>query len=99
MGRNILFITTEATPRRTRLRRRHDRALRCRGWCEGVLTPCGIHDDGSEGERYDLNGDALQWRNLRNDAQDRSINSDLIADLYDRLPPQRSPRLLVDAPA
>ena len=33
------------------------------------------------------------------DARHRSIKSDMIADLYDHLPPERSPKLLVDAPA
>jgi hypothetical protein len=66
---------------------------------DGVLVKCGIHYDGSEGELYNLNDDPLQWRNLWNDPGFRSIKSDLIADLYDHLPAERSPRLLVDAPA
>lgn len=66
---------------------------------DGVLKPCGVHYDGSEGELYNLNEDPLQWRNLWDDAGHRSIKSDLIADLYDHLPAERSPRLLVDAPA
>jgi arylsulfatase A-like enzyme len=66
---------------------------------EHLLTPCGIHYDGSEGELYNLNEDPLQWRNLWDDPGHRSLRSDLIADLYDHLPPARSPKLLVDAPA
>ena len=66
---------------------------------DGVLTPCGIHYDGSEGELHDLKEDPLQWRNLWDEPRYRSSRSDLIADLYDHLPEQRSPRLLVDAPA
>jgi len=64
-----------------------------------VLTPCGIHYDGSEGELYNLKEDPHQWRNLWDDPGHRSIRSDLIADLYDHLPAERDPRLPVDAPA
>jgi hypothetical protein len=47
-----------------------------------VLTPCGIHYDGSQGELYNLHADPLQWRNLWDDPGHRSIKSDLIADLF-----------------
>ena len=41
----------------------------------------------------------LQWENLWDDPKHRSLKSDLIADLYDNLPPERSPKLKVEAPA
>jgi len=55
--------------------------------------------DGTEGELYDLRNDPLQWRNLWNDPSARVLRSDLVADLYDHLPPPRSPALRVEAPA
>ncbi len=58
-----------------------------------------IRYDGTEGELYNLREDPLQWRNLWNDAGYAKMKSDLIADLYDNLPPTRSPQLTVDAPA
>jgi hypothetical protein len=54
---------------------------------------------GTEGELYDLRNDPLQWRNLWDDPSARSRRSDLVADLYDHLPPARSPALRVEAPA
>jgi len=58
-----------------------------------------IRYEGTEGELYNVNDDPLQWRNLWNDAGYRKIKSDLLADLYDNLPPARTPALTVDAPA
>ena len=58
-----------------------------------------IRYEGTEGELYNLNDDPLQRQNLWNDAGYRKIKSDLLADLYDNLPPARSPALTVDAPA
>ena len=55
--------------------------------------------NGSEGELYNLNEDPLQWRNLWNDPGYAQLRSDLIADLYDHLPPPRRPPLHVEAPA
>ena len=46
-----------------------------------------ISYDGTEGELYNLREDPLQWRNLWNDAGFAKLKSDLIADLYDNLPP------------
>jgi len=56
-----------------------------------------IRYDGTEGELYNLSEDPLQWRNLWNDAGYAKRKSDLIADLYDHLPPERNPKLPVDA--
>ncbi len=55
--------------------------------------------EGSEGELYDLAADPLQWRNLWSDPGYRRLRSDLVADLYDHLPPRRDPQLTVEAPA
>ncbi len=55
--------------------------------------------DGTEGELYDLNNDPRQWENLWDDPKYRTLKSDLIADLYDNLPPERDPKLKVEAPA
>ncbi len=54
---------------------------------------------GTEGELYDLREDPRQWRNLWDDPGYRSRRSDLVADLYDHLPRERSPKLTVEAPA
>jgi arylsulfatase A-like enzyme len=65
----------------------------------GVKQPLpDIRYDGSEGELYNLAEDPLQWRNLWNDAGYAKLKSDLIADLYDSLPPARDPRLAVESP-
>ena len=48
-----------------------------------------ISYDGTEGELYNLREDPMQWRNLWNDAGFAKLKSDLIADLYDNLPPAR----------
>jgi len=58
-----------------------------------------ISYDGTEGELYNLREDPMQWRNLWNDAGFTKLKSDLIADLYDNLPPPRDPQLPVEAPA
>jgi hypothetical protein len=63
------------------------------------MTPCGIHYDGSEGELYRLDEDPHQWRNLWDDAAFAAVRKDLVADLYDSLPPARETPLLVEAPA
>ncbi len=55
--------------------------------------------DGTEGELYNLTDDPLQWRNLWNDPGYEKIKSDLIADLYDNLPPARNPALAVESVA
>jgi arylsulfatase A-like enzyme len=58
-----------------------------------------IRYDGTEGELYDLKNDPYQWVNLWNDPKWKGVKSDLIADLYDNLPKERSPKLEVVAPA
>jgi hypothetical protein len=49
--------------------------------------------DGVEGELYDHANDPQQWRNLWDEPRYRSLKSDLIADLYDHLPPARPEKL------
>ncbi len=58
-----------------------------------------IRYDGSEGELYDLKNDPHQFENLWNDPKRQGVKKDLIADLYDNLAPERSPKLEVMAPA
>ncbi len=55
--------------------------------------------DGTEGELYDLEGDPLQWENRWDDPSCRALRDDLVADLYDSLPPRRDPELRVEAMA
>jgi arylsulfatase A-like enzyme len=69
-----------------------------RTWGERVLTPCGVHYEGGEGELYRVDEDPHQWHNRWDDPACRPIRSDLVADLYDSLPAERRD-LLVDAPA
>jgi len=68
-----------------------------------MLAPRGpiadIRYDGTEGELYNLREDPMQWRNLWNDPGSAKLKSDLRADLYDNLPPERKPKLPVEAPA
>jgi arylsulfatase A-like enzyme len=58
-----------------------------------------IRYDGTEGELYNLREDPMQWRNLWDDPAYAKLKSDLRADLYDNLPPERNPKLPVEAPA
>jgi hypothetical protein len=53
---------------------------------------------GDEGELYDHSRDPLQWRNLWNDDAYATIKQELIADLYDHMPPERTPKLNAEAP-
>ena len=53
----------------------------------------GTQHDGSEGELYDTKSDPLQWHNLWDDPERRALRDQLVADLYDHLPPARDPEL------
>jgi arylsulfatase A-like enzyme len=64
----------------------------------GLAIP-DLRYDGTEGELYNVAEDPLQWRNRWNDPALKTLKSDLIADLYDHLPPARSPMLQVESPA
>jgi arylsulfatase A-like enzyme len=55
--------------------------------------------DGTEGELYNVVDDPYQFRNLWDDPEYRALRDELVADLYDHLPPAREPRLLVERPA
>jgi arylsulfatase A-like enzyme len=63
----------------------------------GITTK--IQYDGTEGELYDLTNDPRQWENLWDDPKYRARKSDMIADMYDTMPPERDPKLQVEAPA
>ena len=50
------------------------------------------HQD-NEGELYDLMADLRQFVNLWDDPARQNLKSDLIAEMYDNLPPTRTPPL------
>lgn len=58
----------------------------------------GTFHDGTEGELYDLAEDPLQRTNLWDDPARRGIRDDLVADLRDTLPPERTEWAEVVAP-
>ena len=60
-----------------------------------VCTVCepGTAHAGTEGELYDLSLDPRQFVNLWDDGSRQSLKRELIADLYDNLPPARVPAL------
>ncbi len=63
-------------------------------WGRGCEVPTYI---GSEGELYDCTDDPLQRENRWDDPSMRSVRDDLVADMYDHLPPLRR-TLRVSAP-
>ena len=75
----------------------HLRTLTRDGWVCTTYQP-GYSHDGTEGELYDLSDDPLQQVNRWNDPALSSLQSDLLADLWDHQPPMRSPLLRVEAP-
>jgi len=75
----------------------HLRSIARDGWVCTAYEPGGGYD-GTEGELYDLVDDPHQFHNRWDDPGCESIRSDLVADLYDHLPPAREPRLEVEAP-
>jgi len=75
----------------------HLRSIYRDGWVCTVYEPGPLYE-GTEGELYDLSDDPLQWHNLWDDPARRSVRQDLVADLYDHLPPERDPKLAVEAP-
>lgn len=76
----------------------HIRTIYRDGWICSAYEPGSLHD-GSEGELYDLSTDPEQFVNLWDDPQRQTLKKELIADMYDSLPPQRTPRLEKLAPA
>ena len=75
----------------------HLRTITRDGWVCTTYLPGTVHD-GTEGELYDLSDDPLQQHNRWDDPALRSVRDDLIADLLENAPPQRSRRLLLEAP-
>ncbi|HEX4862608.1 MAG TPA: sulfatase-like hydrolase/transferase, partial [Acidimicrobiales bacterium] len=75
----------------------HLRSMYRDGWLVTAYEPGGGYE-GTEGELYSLFEDPLQWHNLWDDASYRATRDDLVADLYDSLPPARAERLNVEAP-
>ena len=67
------------------------------GYLCTAYEPGSVHD-GSEGELYDMNSDPQQLDNLWSDPARQQLRADLLADLYDALPPARTPRLPRRAP-
>lgn len=66
-----------------------------RVWLRGSALP---RYDGSEGELYDLSRDPFQHENLWDDPAWRRKRDELVADLFDHLPRERTPALAVAAP-
>jgi len=75
----------------------HLRTIMRDHWVCSAYLP-GTSHDGTEGELYDLDDDPLQQNNRWDDPAMRSLRDDLVADLWDHLPPDRSPRLVLEAP-
>jgi arylsulfatase A-like enzyme len=89
----------------------HIRTIHRDGWTCTAYEPTNIDGlfgrpdhrpvivyDGTEGELYNVDDDPHQWRNLWDDPAYASIRKDLVADLYDTLPPEREPKLFPEAP-
>jgi len=75
----------------------HLRTITRDGWVCTTYQPGSVHD-GTEGELYDLHDDPLQQVNRWNDPCLVSLRADLIADLWDHQPEQRTPLRRVEAP-
>lgn len=76
----------------------HLRTIVAEDWLCTAYQPGGMYE-GTEGELYNLADDPLQLENRWDDPASATLRSDLVADLYDHLPPARAPRLTVEAPA
>ena len=75
----------------------HLRTITRDGWVCTTYQPGHSHD-GTEGELYDLSEDPLQRDNRWDDPACAALRSDLLADLWDHQPPQRTPLRPVEAP-
>jgi arylsulfatase A-like enzyme len=75
----------------------HLRTITRDGWVCTTYQP-GYSHDGTEGELYDLANDPLQQDNRWGDPALASVQSDLLADLWDHQPKPMLPRRLVEAP-
>ena len=76
----------------------HMRSIYRDGWSCTAYEP-GWHYDGTEGELYNVEDDPYQFHNRWDDPACAAIQSDLVTDLYDHMPPARAERLAVEAPA
>jgi hypothetical protein len=54
----------------------------------GPVSPVAY--EGTEGELYDVVTDPHQWMNRWDDPDCASLRADLVADLYDNLPAERT---------
>lgn len=70
----------------------HLRTLYRDGWVCTVYDKSTLYD-GSQGELYDLANDPYQWRNLWDEPRYRSQRNALVAELHERTPAARNPRL------
>ncbi len=75
----------------------HLRTITRDGWVCTTYQPGTVHD-GTEGELYDLHDDPFQQVNRWNDPSLVSLQDDLVADLWDHQPAQRTPLRRVEAP-
>ncbi|MEY4372939.1 MAG: hypothetical protein RL219_1708, partial [Actinomycetota bacterium] len=75
----------------------HLRTIMRDHWVCTTYQP-GYSHDGTEGELYDLDSDPHQRVNRWDDPSMRSLRSDLVADLWDHQPVQRTPLAPVVAP-
>jgi arylsulfatase A-like enzyme len=75
----------------------HLRTITHDGWVCTEYLPGTVHD-GSEGELYSLEDDPLQQVNRFDDPALRALRDDLLAELRDRRPSPREPRLELQAP-
>ena len=75
----------------------HLRTITRDGWVCTTYLP-GTSHDGTEGELYDLTNDPLQRENRWGDPALASLQSDLVADLWDHQPAMKSPLPAVKAP-
>ena len=75
----------------------HLRTITREDWVCTAYLPGTVHD-GSEGELYSLTDDPLQRENRFDDPALRALRDDLLAQLWDSQPEQRTPRLEVEAP-
>ena len=62
------------------------------GWLITVYEPSHLYD-GTEGELYNINEDPDQIINRWDDPDHQSLKTALIAELYDKLPSPRAPKL------
>jgi arylsulfatase A-like enzyme len=75
----------------------HLRTITRDQWVCTAYRPGTVHD-GTEGELYDLDDDPLQRFNRWEDASQRALRDDLLADLWDHQPEPHQPRRELVAP-